>query len=795
MNHVQWVLFVLALVSSPGMVRADDDPQARQRIGGPPAGVYKDRIAPHWFADDSRFWYSNDLKGGVREFILVDAEKGTQRPAFDHVKLAAALTKAAGREYQSARLPFDRITFSPDLKAVQFEAVGKDWTCDLSTYEVTPAEPAPARKKESSNAVDPPDAGLAASDLEAQPEPERSRPSREREVASPRGQWVAFVREGNVFVRPKDGEDARKLTDIGTAGHGFGMLTWSPDSKALAGFRIEPAEDKEVYLIESSPRGGGRARFTRRPYALPGDRFTSYEPWVFDPATKSATKVDADPIDFGNPRLRWRNNGRHFTYEKIDRGHQRFRLIEVDAQSGKGRNLIDERAETFLWTAHAESAGVPLVTWLEKTDELIYRSERDGWRHLYLVDAKEGAIKTQITRGEWVVRGVDRIDEEKRQIWFHASGRDPAQDPYFVHHYRVNFDGSGLVALTAGNGTHTVQFSPGRKFVVDTYSRVDAGPVHELRRADDGSRVLKLEEADITDLQAGGWRAPEVFVAKGRDGKTDIWGIICRPKDFDPGKKYPVIEQIYAGPQGSFVPKAFSAARRFSNLTDLGFVVVQIDGMGTANRSKAFHDVCWKNLKDAGFPDRILWHKAAAAAYAWYDVSRVGIYGGSAGGQNATGAVLFHGDFYKVAVSGCGCHDNRMDKASWNEQWMGYPVGPQYAASSNIDHAHRLRGKLLLILGELDTNVPPESTYRLCDALIKAGKDFDFVLVPGAGHGMGGTYGQRRLQNFFVRHLLGAEPPDRNGGQSSRSAPTAEESVVGTPMLSPRPTAAGKPSS
>ncbi|MBX9582303.1 MAG: prolyl oligopeptidase family serine peptidase, partial [Gemmataceae bacterium] len=350
---------------------------------------------------------------------------------------------------------------------------------------------------------------------------------------------------------------------------------------------------------------------------------------------------------------------------------------------------------------------------------------------------------------------------------------NPDQDPYFVHHYRVNLDGTGLVALTAGNGNHTAQFSPTRKYLIDTHSRVDAAPVHELRRAADGGLVVKLEEADIAELKAGGWEPPEVFVAKGRDGKTDIWGIICRPKGFDPSKKYPVIEQIYAGPQGSFVPKAFAPVRRFADLTDLGFVVVQMDGMGTANRSKAFHDVCWKNLKDAGFPDRILWHQAAAAKYPWYDLTRVGITGGSAGGQNAAAGVLFHGDFYKAAVAGCGCHDNRMDKASWNEQWMGYPVGPQYAASSNIDNAHRLRGKLLLIVGELDTNVPPESTYRLCDALIRANKDFDFVLVPGAGHGMGGAYGQRRLHDFFVRHLLGAEPPDRNApaGQAGQAAP------------------------
>jgi dipeptidyl aminopeptidase/acylaminoacyl peptidase len=278
----------------------------------------------------------------------------------------------------------------------------------------------------------------------------------------------------------------------------------------------------------------------------------------------------------------------------------------------------------------------------------------------------------------------------------------------------------------------------------------------------DGKLVCKLDEADISELKANGWEPPEVFVTTGRDSKTDIWGIICRPRKLDPNKKYAVVESIYAGPQGSFVPKTFSAARRFASLTELGFIVVQIDGMGTANRSKAFHDVCWHNLKDAGFPDRILWHQAAAKKYPYYDVSRVGIYGTSAGGQNSTAAVLFHGDFYKAAVSACGCHDNRMDKASWNEQWMGYPVGPQYAECSNITNASKLKGKLLLIVGELDDNVPPESTLRLVDALIKAGKDFDFLVMPGLKHTNGGAYGTRRLQDFFVRHLIGVEPPDRN---------------------------------
>jgi dipeptidyl aminopeptidase/acylaminoacyl peptidase len=300
--------------------------------------------------------------------------------------------------------------------------------------------------------------------------------------------------------------------------------------------------------------------------------------------------------------------------------------------------------------------------------------------------------------------------------------------------------------------------------LIDTYSRVDQAPIHELRRADDGGLICTLERAQVAALCEMGWRYPEVFHAKGRDGETDIWGMVCRPRRLDETKTYPVIEYIYAGPHGSFVPTSFKAYHHMEALAELGFIVVQIDGMGTANRSKKFHDVCWKNLSDAGFPDRILWIKALAEKYPYVDASRVGIYGTSAGGQNAAAGVLFHPEFYKVAVASCGCHDNRMDKASWNERWMGYPVDERYAENSNITHADRLKGKLMLIVGELDTNVPPESTMRLANTLIKEGKDFDLLVVPGMGHSDGGAYGERRRRDFFVRHLLGVEPPDRNAG-------------------------------
>jgi dipeptidyl aminopeptidase/acylaminoacyl peptidase len=731
-------------------------PQPRRGPRRAPGLVFKDQIVPHWFDDNTYFWYRNDLAGGAREFILVDATKGTRAPAFDQTRLAAALSKAAGKDYPAEKLPFDVIALDIHAKVVRFKAGDTVWKCDLTSYECTKAPP-----------------GDAPSDVPARPSPrtrsfEDEASGNDRSTGenhrSPDGKLTAFVKDHDVYVKAEGGTEPVRLSSDGKEGLSYGRLSWSPDSKTLVAFRIEPGDHKEMYLIQSSPPGGGRARFRSRPYPLPGDKFTAYELNLFDVAAKKQTKPNVDRIDYDGPHLRWNKDGKHFSYEKIDRGHQRFRVVEVDAHTGAERNLIDEKSATFIWTAHAENVDMKRVNWLEKSGEILYASERDGWRHLYLIDALKGELKSQLTRGEYVVRGVDLIDEEKRQVWFRASGKNTSHDPYFIHHYRVNFDGSGLVALTEDDGNHLVQFSPDRAYLIDTCSRVDMPPVHELRRTSDGSRVCKLEVADVTALKASGWESPEVFVAKGRDGKTDIWGVIARPKNLNPSKTYPVIESIYAGPQGSFVPKSFSPFSQYSMFTDLGFIVVQIDGMGTAHRSKAFHNVCWHNLKDAGFPDRILWHRAAAAKYRYYDLARVGIYGVSAGGQSATGGLLFHPDFYKVAVSACGCHDNRMDKASWNEQWMGYPVGPWYSESSNIDNAHRLRGKLMLIVGEMDTNVPPESTLRLADALIRAGKEFDLVLVPNANHGMGGPYGVRRMQDFFVRHLLGIEPTDRNAG-------------------------------
>ncbi len=324
-------------------------------------------------------------------------------------------------------------------------------------------------------------------------------------------------------------------------------------------------------------------------------------------------------------------------------------------------------------------------------------------------------------------------------------------------------DKGTITCLTPENSNHEVTFSKDYKYMVDSYSRVDQIPTIVVRSVKDGKILFKPgQQPDLTKALNEGFRMPEVFTAKGRDGETDIWGMIMRPSDFDPAKKYPVIEYIYAGPHDSHVPKSFAINHWGSSLTELGFIVVWIDGMGTANRSKAFHDVCWKNLKDAGFPDRIAWIKAAAGQYSEMDIDRVGIFGCSAGGQSAMGALLFHPEFYKVGVAACGCHDNRMDKIWWNEQWMGYPIGKEYEACSNVVNAHLLEGKLMLILGELDNNVDPASTLQVVNELIKHNKEFEFVMLPGERHTMGGNYGERKRRDFFVKHLLNQEAPEWN---------------------------------
>ena len=460
------------------------------------------------------------------------------------------------------------------------------------------------------------------------------------------------------------------------------------------------------------------------------------------------------------------------TFTFNERGHKTYRLLELNALTGQVRTLIEETNDKYVnynrLYRHDFADG----------RRILWTSERDGRNHIYLYDRQKAQLIRQVTRGEFYVRDIQRIDEKAGVIYFSANGKsglrtsDKAhsstpksqpqeEDPYLIHYYRIGLDGKHLTCLTPEEGNHDVTYTDDMQFLIDTYSTVTTPPVTVLRSSKDGKVLRTLETADISRLEAEGWTAPEVFVAPGRDGVTDMWGIILRPSNFDPQKKYPVIEYIYSGPGDQYVPKSFRAWHwGMAELAELGFIVVQLDAMTTSFRTRQFEEVCYKNLKDAGLPDRIAWIKAAAAKYPYMDIDRVGIYGCSAGGQNAMAAVLWHGDFYKAAYAACGCHDNRMDKIWWNEQWMGYPVDSSYVECSNVENAKNLKGKLMLLVGEMDDNVDPSSSYQVVNALIKANKDFEFILVPNAHHTMGETFGEHKRADFFVKNLLGVEPPE-----------------------------------
>jgi dipeptidyl aminopeptidase/acylaminoacyl peptidase len=782
--------------------------------------LLRNDVRPFWADQGSTLVYRVNTERDGHRFFQVDLKSGAKSPVFDHDALAKALATASAQQVSGSKLPLEQVELTGEAGVVRFRAFGKGWRFDAAKAEATPdnVPPKPAELmapeeamraarsnsgptaltiengtggeiemfwvegrgrlrsygklapdksatqstygghvwviKDSSGT---PLAGVVAKDspslvritgrIKAAP--------RKRDDLSPDGKWRALIRDHNLVIEPAAGGDAIALSTDGTPGnHYTGPIQWSPDSNKITAFRVKPVQERKVHIVQSSPPDQVQPKLKTLNYAKPGDEIEQSKPRLFDIGSRREIPID-DKL-FANPwsiqQLDWSPDSTEFSFLYNERGHQVMRIIGIRADSGSSRVILEETSKTFIDYSQK--------TWLHRlpaTRELLWASERDGYNHLYRIDEVSGQIKNQITKGEWNVRDVLRVDEEKQQILLKVVGM-PGSDPYYNHFARVNFDGSGFTRLTTSDGHHGIEFSPDGKWIVAKWSRVDQPQVVEIRSAEDGKLLAELERADDSELQKTGLQRPERFSAKGRDGKTDIHGIIVRPTNFDPAKKYPVIEDIYAGPHDHFVNKNYFPWSRLNNMAELGFIVVSIDGMGTNWRSKAFHDVCWKNLKDSGFPDRIPWIKAAAATRPWMDLEKVGIYGGSAGGQSTLSGMLHHGDFYKVGVADCGCHDNRMDKIWWNEAWMGWPVDESYARNSNVTHAGKLTGKLMLVVGELDENVDPASTAQVVAALQKAGKHFDFLPVMNAGHGAAETpYGKYRRAEFLVRHLQGGE--------------------------------------
>lgn len=738
--------------------------------------AFKLSVTPHWIDGSDRFWYLNRTRDG-NEFVLVDPRRATREPAFDHSRLAAALSAASGTYYEAGKLPFESIDVLDDGRAVRFETADARWTCDLTTYACT---------------------------WEAKrPEPA------EAELLSPDGATAAFVRDSNLWLRDIASGAERQLTTDGEVNYAWATqpeahlttvtdrLTgrkippcalWSPDSTKLVTHRIDERLVENMYLLQALPNDGSmRPALHAYRYPLPGDEHIAMaEFWVFDRASGAGTKIDMPPTmsptfsPFDRNDVAWTSGSSRVVIVTHERGYHAAALIVADAATGAVVTAVAERGPTFVAPSLSPVADKPMVWSDDDGSEALWMSERDGWGHLYLYDQARGAVKRQVTRGPWVVREICHVDEATRTVFFTAGGREPGRDPYLRHLYRVGLDGGEPRLLTPEDADHQVAFSPSGAFFVDTYSRVDLAPVSVLRDAN-GTLLLHLEEADLGLLFAAGWRFPEPFRVKARDGVTDIYGILIRPTTFDPARRYPVIDGIYPGPQVIRTPKRIEEPLPRAGLwhdqalAELGFVVVNIDGLGTPYRSKAFHDVSYGNLQDGGgLPEHVGGLRQLAAAHPYLDLERVGIYGHSGGGYASVRAMLAYPEFYKVAVSSAGNHDQRGYLAYWGELYIGLLEGDNYAGQVNRALAANLEGKVLLAWGEMDDNVHNALTIQLIDALIKANKDVDQLIIPNGNHafadvGLGkvdlyGTttnnlYFLRRRWDYFVQHLLGATPP------------------------------------
>lgn len=623
-------------------------------------------------------------------------------------------------------------------------------------------------------------------------------------VRSPDGKREVFIKEWNLWLRDLVTREEKRLTTDGVKDHGYAtdnagwrksdrpIVLWSPDSKKIATFRQDQRHVSDMYLVTTNV---GAPKLEAWKYPLPQDKeIIKIERVIFDAETGAMTKLKIAPDDrrgtlcddiacdgtFGDNQ--WSPDSKKLAFISSSRDHKQAKFRIADAATGDVTNVFEE----VVTTQYESGRGMANWRYIAAMDEAIWYSQRDDWGHLYLYDLKTGKPKLQITKGNFVVTRMLRVDEQARTIVFEAVGREQGRDPYFAHMYRINMDGSGLKLLTPDDGHHQVTWSRDGRYFLDTYSKPDQPQVTVLRDAE-GRLVTTIEAANVSRLRAAGWKPPTPITVKSRDGKWDLYGLMFTPTDLDTKKKYPVVNYIYPGPQGGGVgTRAFGSARSdHQALAELGFVVVVIDGTCNPHRSKTFHDVCYGNMADNTIEDQIAGIRQLAERFGYLDLDRVGMWGHSGGGYATAAAMFRYPEFYKVGVSQAGNHDNRNYEDDWGERYIGLMVGPDGKHTSNVDDAKEksnytdqanqifasnLKGKLLLAHGNMDDNVPPYNTLLVVDALIKANKDFDLIIYPNARHGFGNNaltgadpasnlYMTRRRWDYFVKHLMGAEPP------------------------------------
>lgn len=739
----------------PQQLTVEDYARAERRLAASTAALVSGVAQRATWLKDGRAWYRVSTTGGST-FMVVDPVRKTRAPLFDHARLAAALSTAVGAPVSAARLPFTTVDVAADVASITFTAAQKRWRCDLAGTACVAEAGLPAAPPNSS--------------------------------VSPDGSTAVFIRRDNLWSRELATGAERQLTTDGSTDFGYAtnnagwthgdnpIVTWSPDGRRLATFQHDGRGVREMVLAATRP---GAPVLERWKYPLPGDSLIFRIARVIidldeadgrgvrrlQLAPDAHRSTVSDHVACGSEvcDLQWYPDGSKVAFISSSRDHKEAWLRIADAATGAVREVLHEQSATQIG-----DASFPEQLWrvLPATNELIWWSQRDNWTHLYLYDLATGTLKNRITTGDGNVTQLVRVDEKARQIWFMANGREPGRDPYFQHLYRIGFDGRGLTLLTPEVANHTVALAPDARHFVDSWSTPDTPPITVLRDAR-GRVVMPLERADISRLVATRWKAPTPITVKARDGVTDLYGLLYTPTSLDSNVTYPIVNRVYPGPQaGSVGPRSFAPARGDNQaLAELGFVVVELDGLGTPGRSKAFADYYYGRMYDNTIADQVTGMQQLAARYPFIDIEKAGIWGHSGGGFATAAAMFAYPDFFKVGISESGNHDQRVYEDDWGERYQGLLVkdgeSDNYAAQANQTHAGNLKGKLFLIHGMLDDNVPPYNTQLVVEALMTSGKDFDQIMLPSARHGFGkdGPYIMRRRWDYFVQHLQGNLPP------------------------------------
>jgi dipeptidyl aminopeptidase/acylaminoacyl peptidase len=716
--------------------------------------VSGDSVRPQWLLDGNRFWYRNKTPSGA-DYVVIDPVRNIRGLLFDNARLAAAMSVARDTAYDPNRLPFATFKFTDDgrnEREIEFTANKRRFVCDIAGYRCQVSDTLP-------------------SDLPF--------------LLSPDKKWEAFIHRHNVWIRPRGGKDSTQLTTDGVEYWAYGLtmprpnevvrpqprrptMRWSPDSRRLVVWRQDERRVEHMHYLSMTPQ---RPKHYSQPYALPGDTIVPMPTiHLLEIESKSNREIKLSPQPasigvIGSARDSVWSEGSDRVYATaLSRGSKRAWLTAIDVATGSQSVIAADSQRSFV------ELGPPVEppSWYVTRDgqDAFWWSERDGWAHFYRHGA-DGRVKNRLTEGPWFASSIQFVDEVAKQVYFTARGREAGQLWYYAKLYRVNYDGTGLLQLTPEDAHHEIEFSPSGRYFVDTYSRIETPSVTVLRSALDGRVIRKLEEADVSRLKEVGWRPGHVFTAKARDGVTDLYGVIYLPPNLDSTRKYPVIDNIYPGPQiGSVGGWSFKSGGEAFSLAQLGFVVVQIDHLGTPLRSKAFHDNYYGNFIDNGLPDHVAVIKQLGARHSFLDLDRVGIFGHSGGGFASADAMFRFPDFFKVAVSTSGNHDNRSYNIGWAEKYQGLMIRDtarktdNFEASANATYAKHLKGKLFLMTGDMDDNVHPAMTIQVADALIKANKAFDFLILPNRAHSLNEPYVIRRRWDYFVEHLLGLTPPE-----------------------------------